>query len=68
MDVDWNTVGGVGRGLSDTDSDNDWGNHLRTTGSGSHTTLDLTHVRNYLGHMSYYIGPHLFLSDNKNKH
>ncbi len=34
-------------------SDSDWGEHLRTTGSGPHTTLDLTHVRNSLGRMTY---------------
>ena len=34
-------------------SDSDWGEDLRTTGPGPHTTLDLTHVRNSLGHMTY---------------
>jgi hypothetical protein len=34
-------------------SDSDWGEHLRTTGPGHHTTLDLTHVWNSLGRMTY---------------
>ncbi len=34
-------------------SDSDWGEHLRTTGPGPHTTLDLTHVRNSLRHIAY---------------
>jgi hypothetical protein len=29
----------------DTDCGSGWGEHLRTTGPGPHTTLDLTHVR-----------------------
>ena len=36
-------------GHRDTDSDSDWGEYLRMTGSGPPTTLDLTHVRNSLG-------------------
>jgi len=31
----------------------DWGEDLRTTAPGPHTTLDLTHVRNSLGRMDY---------------
>jgi hypothetical protein len=31
-------------GRRDPDSDSDWGEHLRTTGPGPRTTLDLTHV------------------------
>ncbi len=53
VDVDRITVGGVGRGRQDSDSDSDWGEHLRTTGPGPHTTLDLTHVWNSLGRISY---------------
>ncbi len=40
-------------GRRDTGSDSDWGEYLRTTGPGSHTTLNLTHVGNSLGHMTY---------------
>jgi hypothetical protein len=32
-------------GRRDTDWGSGWGEHLRTTGPGPHTTLDLTHVR-----------------------
>ena len=32
-------------------SDSDWGEDLRTTGPGPHTTPDLTHVRISLGRM-----------------
>ncbi len=49
MGVGWTSIGvpsevwvGGRRGA-------DWGEHLRTTGPGPHTTLDLTHVRNSLG-------------------
>ena len=45
-------------GRRDTDSVSDWGENLRTTGPGSRTTLDLTHVRNSSGRMTYEIGPH----------
>jgi hypothetical protein len=31
--------------MGDADSGSDWGEHLRTTGTEPHTTLDLTHVR-----------------------
>jgi hypothetical protein len=34
-------------------SGSDWGENLRTTGPGPHTTLDLTHVRNSLGRMTH---------------
>ena len=44
-----NSIGGR-RGVG---SDSDWGEYLRTTGSGPLTTLDLTHVRNSLGLMTY---------------
>jgi hypothetical protein len=56
VDVDRSTVGvWVGGRWVDV-SVSDWGEHLRTTGSGPHTTLDLTDVRNSLGpshNMSY---------------
>ena len=55
--VGWTSIGTLSEvwvgGRRDADSDSDWGEHLRTTGPGPHTTLDLTHVRNSLGHMAY---------------
>ena len=45
MDVDRNTVGGVGRGRRGDDSDSDWGEYLRTTGPGPRTTMDLTQTQ-----------------------
>ncbi len=57
--VGWTSIGtlsevwvGDRRGAV-SESDSDLGEHLRTTGSGPHTTLDLTHVRNSLGRMTY---------------
>ena len=51
------SIGGLSEvwvgGRRGTDSDSDWGEYLRTTGPGPRTTLDLTHVRNSLGHMVY---------------
>jgi hypothetical protein len=46
LDVDRNTVGVWVGGRRDAGSDSDWGEHLRTTGPGPRTALDLTHVRN----------------------
>jgi hypothetical protein len=47
--VGWTSIGVLSevwvRGRLDSGADSDWGEHLRTTGSGPHTTLDLTHVR-----------------------
>jgi hypothetical protein len=53
-DVDRSTVGGVGRGRRATVSDSDCHERISVLcddGTGSRTTLDLTHVRNSLGHM-----------------
>jgi hypothetical protein len=53
----WTSIGVLSEvwvgGSRDTGSDSDLGRHLRTTGPGPHTTLDLTHVRNSLGQMDY---------------
>jgi hypothetical protein len=47
--VGWTSIGALSEvwvgGRRDTNSGSDWGKHLRTTGPGPHTTLDLTHVR-----------------------
>ncbi len=52
----WTSIGALSEvlvgGRRGADSDSDWGEHLRTTGPGPHTTLDLTHLRNSLGHMT----------------
>ena len=53
MDVDRITVEVWVGGRRGAGSVSDWGEYLRTTGPGSHTTLDLMHVRNSLDHMSY---------------
>ena len=49
MGVGWTSIGALSEvwvgGRRDDDSDSDWGEHLRTTGTGPRTTLDLTHVR-----------------------
>ena len=55
--VGWTSIGTLSevwvRGRRDAGSGSDWGEHLRTTGPGLRTTLDLTHVRNSLGRMVY---------------
>jgi hypothetical protein len=47
--VGWTSIGALSEvwlgGRRDTVSGSDWGEHLHTTGTGPHTTLDLTHVR-----------------------
>jgi hypothetical protein len=47
--VGWTSIGALSEvwvgGRRDAGSDSDWGEHLRTTGPGPLTTLDLTHVR-----------------------
>ena len=57
MGVGWTSIGTLSEvwvgGRRGTASDSDLGEHLRTTGSGPHTTLDLTHARNSFGHMDY---------------
>ena len=46
VDVDRSVLSEVWvEGRRGVDSDSDWGDHLRTTGPGPRTTLDLTHVR-----------------------
>ncbi len=49
MGVGWTSIGALSEvwvgGRRDAGSDSDWGEHLRTTGPGPLTTLDLTHVR-----------------------
>ena len=57
MGVGWASIGALSEvwvgGRRGAGSDSDWGEHPRTTGPGPHTTLDLTHVRNSLGRMTY---------------
>ncbi len=48
----YTTVGGR-RDAGSADSVSDWGEHLRTTGLGPRTTLNLKYVRNSLGYMAY---------------
>ncbi len=49
MGVGWTSIGALSEvwvgGRRVAGSDSDWGEHLRTTGSGPRTTLDLGHVR-----------------------
>ncbi len=46
MGVGWTSIGTLSEvwvgGRRDVGSDSDWGEHLRTTGPGPHTTMDLT--------------------------
>jgi hypothetical protein len=55
--VGWTSIGALSEvcvgGRRGTGSGSDWGEHLRTTGPGPRTTLDLTHVRYSLGRMTY---------------
>ena len=47
--VGWTSIGALSEGWvggrRGAGSDSDWGEHLRTTGPGPCTTLDLTHVK-----------------------
>ena len=47
--VGWTSIGALSEvwvgDRRDAGSGSDWGEHLRTTGPGPRTTLDLTHVR-----------------------
>ncbi len=49
MGLGWTSIGVLSEvwvgGRRGDGSDSDWGEHLRTTGSGPSTTLDLTHVK-----------------------
>jgi hypothetical protein len=49
VEVGWTSIGALSEvwvgGRLDAGSDSDWGEHLRKTGPGPRTTLDLTHVR-----------------------
>ena len=60
----WTSIGALSElwvgGRQGAGSGSDWDEHLRTTGPGPRTTLELTRVRNSLGHMSYYIGTLIF--------
>ena len=53
----WTSIGALSEmwvgGRRGAGSGSDWGDHLRTTGSGPRTTLDFKDVRNSLGRMSY---------------
>ncbi len=50
MGVGWTSIGELSEvWVGGHGSASDWGEDLRTTGTGPHTTLDLTHVRNSLG-------------------
>ena len=48
MGVGWTSIGALSEvwvgGRRDAGCGSGWGEHLRTTGPGPHTTLDLTHV------------------------
>ncbi len=59
MGVGWTSIGALSEvwvgGRRGTDSGSDWGDHLRTTGTGTRTTLDLTHARNSLGFRGVFI-------------